>query len=324
MARKKFFSKLFRKQTKEQQAALTLVRSHAIDSSSHSSIAKMFAKHFAGGVDYYNVGHSNYRSDLFDVLARLGNTRINVMIHDVIPKEFPEFHDPSKVSRFSQKLVLASKYADRVICVSNAAQDSVRTALDELGHVPEFVMAHIGLSPISAKYAAFPKEIDLSRPYFVIVGTIEPRKNHALLLDVWDKLPEDGPQLVICGSRGWMNATLFTRLDKRKPNIIELSGLSDQTLAAVISESQGLLFPSLAEGFGLPPIEALSLGVPVYCSDLPVFFEILGDAVVCLPKTHYESWLRVVTNPSEANVNREKIDKFVPPTWDNHFNIVLS
>ncbi len=318
------FSRIFRKQTKEMQAALTLIRATAIDKAPTNGISRLLVRNFLPGVEFYNVGHSNYREGFFAALKDVLGAKINLMIHDAIPVEFPEFHSPASVQRFQRKLEIASKYANRIITISNAAKESVASALSALGPVPKIERAYIGLTALRPKYADFPESIDLSRPYYVTIGTIEPRKNHSLLLDVWDELPKNGPQLVICGTRGWMNSSLFERLDEGKQNVIELPNMGDETIAAVIAESQGLLFPTFAEGFGLPPVEALALGVPVFCSDLPVFYEVLGDAATYLPKENYKAWLRTLKEIPSSDTNRVQIEKFVAPTWDEHFNIVLS
>jgi len=318
-----FFSSLFRKQTKEQQAALTLLRKYRVDFTAHSGIGKMLIRNFMPGMSYYNVGHSNYRRPLFESLKNGVQARLHLMIHDVIPIEFPEFHEPKQVDRFRLKVALASEYADRVICVSAAAKESIKTALSAFGDVPNTVHAHIGIEKMEPRYAAFPNEVNLKRPFFVCVGTVEPRKNHDLLLSAWEGMPEDGPQLVICGARGWLNSSVFQRLDESGDSIIELSGLSDETVAALIVESKGLLCPSLAEGFGLPPVEAAALGVSVFCSDLPVFYEVLGNAAVYLPISSHYAWTQALTAAAESSANEVHEEKFVPPNWDEHFKVVL-
>lgn len=319
-----FFSSLFHKQSKEKQAALTLLRARAIDRSSSNGLSRLLVRNFLPGVEYFNIGHSNYRARLFSALKSTLGAKLSFMIHDAIPVEFPEFHSPASVKKFERKLGLVSKYADRIITISNSAKESVTSALEKFGPVPETDTAYLGVTVPQPLYAEFPEAIDLTRPYYVTVGTIEPRKNHSLLLDVWEALPENGPRLVICGTRGWMNTSLFERLDRGVQNVIELPNLSDETIAAVVAESQGLLFPTFAEGFGLPPVEALALGVRVFCSDIPVFYEILGDAPVYLPMSNHKAWLRVLKDVPSADANKVQIEKFVVPTWDEHFNIVLS
>jgi len=87
-----------------------------------------------------------------------------------------------------------------------------------------------------------------------------------------------------------------------------------------------LLFPSRAEGFGLPPIEAAALGVPVVCSDLPVIREVLGDIPVYLDATKRYQWKQITQSLLKGHRADKKLraeGAFSPPTWDDHFNNVL-
>lgn len=133
-------------------------------------------------------------------------------------------------------------------------------------------------------------------PYVVVCGTIEPRKNHRLLLALWQRLVEtEGPQtpkLVIAGRRGWNNAEVLARLDglPAQSPIIEAAGLSTAGLKRILANARALLMPSLAEGYGFPVVEALAAGTPVIASDIPVFREIGGDRVTYCDPRDSESW----------------------------------
>ena len=164
------------------------------------------------------------------------------------------------------------------------------------------------------------------------LGTIEPRKAHDLLLDLWDGMmaerPErDVPGLVSCGARGWNNDAVFARLDalpKGGP-VMECPGLSEGAVAALLQDSCGLLFPSHAEGYGLPPIEAAAMGVPVVLRDLPVYRETLGDIPVYLKET--ESYLlRDIVDQLSANghgMDRTSVSsRFEAPGWSDHFGVM--
>ena len=205
-----------------------------------------------------------------------------------------------------------------------------------LGPLPAGVVAPLGVGLPSAGPFTLP-ELDRSRPFFVTVGTIEPRKNHALLLDVWQalaaRLSADAmPQLVIAGSRGWLNRDVFARLDAHPPHVIEAPGLSDAALAGLLQASQGLLFPTLAEGFGLPPLEAAALGVPLIVSDLPVLRETLGDLAVYLSPTDVYSWMETIEQAAGGAPGRgdgmsgqDGTDGGrALPDWTAHFNTVLN
>jgi glycosyltransferase involved in cell wall biosynthesis len=162
------------------------------------------------------------------------------------------------------------------------------------------------------------------------VGTIEPRKNHGFLLDVWAALVRDGagpmPQLLICGTRGWLNAEVFARLDgdpMMGRDVFEVSGLDDAQLALVMTGARALLFPSRAEGFGLPAAEAVAMGVPAICNDLPVYREILGDNPVYAGVDDIYPWHKKITDIVADGEARRNCKAGGVPTWDGHFNTVL-
>ncbi|PCH65487.1 MAG: glycosyl transferase, partial [Rhodobacteraceae bacterium] len=256
------------------------------------------------------------------------NARINVLIHDTIPLDFPQFQRPGTPIKFRTLLRRVQARADLIICNSQDTQTRVTAHMQGLGDVPPMIVAHLGIEvPVAAP---LPPDLKPDRPYFVILGTIEPRKGHDLLLDIWDDLERetDAPTLLIIGRRGWNNEPVFTRLDARANQgaVKELSGLPDGVVTALLAGSRGLLFPSHAEGFGLPPVEAATLGVPIISSDLPVIREILADIPVYVSATERYQWQQAIKSLLQDRGNDEMRpvgSAFVPPTWDAHFNTVL-
>jgi glycosyltransferase involved in cell wall biosynthesis len=117
---------------------------------------------------------------------------------------------------------------------------------------------------------------------FLMVGTLEPRKGHVEVLDVFEKLWADGvdANLVIVGKKGWHTNELADRLQKHPENmqrLIWLQSISDECLQRLYVEADCLIAASLGEGFGLPLIEAAQHGLPVLARDLPVFKEVAGS-----------------------------------------------
>ena len=203
------------------------------------------------------------------------------------------------------------------------------------GEVPQGVVAHLGVDLAEPAPDELPKGLPPEGAYFVTVGTIEPRKNHALLLDIWERLvkqtpPQEMPHLVICGSRGWMNEEVFFRMDRSQlmgEHLHEHADLSDGAIAALLEGAAGALYPSFAEGFGLPAIEAAARGVPLVCADLPATREILKDIPVYASLKDSYLWQRrimtLVRGRQAGNTANSQAERVDPPTWAQHFNKVF-
>ncbi len=316
-------SRLARGQTAVQRAAQTDVRKLAIARTLPRGLGAMLRRHLPQGTTYLNTGHSNLTDRVLQAAKGLGG-RIGVFVHDVIPLEYPQFQRPETVEPFRAKMRRVQACADVIICNSADTLDRAGRVMAQWGPVPEGIVAHLGTELSAPRPDLLPDDLPPAGPYFVSVGTIEPRKNHALLLDVWDAMGAQAPTLVICGARGWNNAAVFARLDSRSDTrVIERAGLPDGAVAALLAGSCGLLFPSFAEGYGLPPVEAAALGVPVIANDLPVIREILGNIPVYVPADDRYLWEKTIKDMAEAAPQRREKSQFQAPGWSQHFNTVL-
>ncbi len=174
----------------------------------------------------------------------------------------------------------------------------------------------------------------MPEPYFVVLGTIEPRKNHLLLLNLWRRLVEEFgqqvPRLVVIGQRGWeceQVVDMLERCEALKGVVVELNGCDDVALATWLHHAQALLFPSFAEGYGIPLVEAMSLGTPVIASDLPVFHELAGDIPEYLDPLDGEGWRKAVLEytmlgSSLRNAQLVRLAGWQAPEWSAHFEKV--
>ena len=196
--------------------------------------------------------------------------------------------------------------------------------------LPPAIVSH--LAPHDRYGAVGQRRTD--RPYFVVLGTIEPRKNHVLLLHAWRRLVEHmgdrAPLLVIIGQRGWECENvidILERCDMLRGHVLEHAACTDAELADWLGPARALLFPTFTEGFGLPLVEALALGTPVIVSDLPVFSEIAGDIPDYLDPLDALGWMNLIRGYAEPDclarkLQVQRISRFVVPTWKNHFNRV--
>ena len=274
---------------------------------------------------YFNVGHTGLNEPSLPGWIARHRLRAVYLIHDLIPLTHPQFCRDGEAEKHKLRMdnVLAS--AAGVIGNSQATVRELGKHAEKQGYsMPPSVVAWLG----AEDFPHDPQPKSGGKPHFVVVGTIEGRKNHQLLLDVWRDIVADqgqeAPLLVIIGQRGWQAEDVFERLDRPgdlKGHVLELGTCNDDDLAEWIAGARALLMPSYAEGFGLPVMEALQLGTPVIATDLPVFREIAGDRPVYLDPTDKAGWKSAVESFAGAPRSGKAPD-FRAPTWQEHFTTV--
>ena len=275
------------------------------------------------GFVYFNVGHSNLTDEVLRAVDSCPGTTTAVLLHDTIPLDHPDFQRFGASPRFQKMLTAATRHADLFICSTKDVAERVRRRTAPSPHQPRLVVSPLGITPPAPAPEEIPPGMMPLRPFFVTLGTIEPRKNHALLLDIWADWGPGAPELLIIGRRGWRNEAVFARLDAGVPRVRELQGLGDGAVAALLRRAHGLLFPSLAEGFGLPPVEAAAMGVPVICSDLAACREVMLDWPVYADPTDRYEWKRQIKQLLH-DPNPMRLPPMSPPTWDAHLETVLA
>ncbi|QQA42857.1 glycosyltransferase family 4 protein [Pelagovum pacificum] len=300
------------------QAAEATVRALSIARCTRRRLVAMLSWNLPAGTTYLNLGHTNLTDRVLMAVRSLPDARVTVFIHDTIPLDLPHMQRTGSVPRFASFLSRAA-LADRVLTSSQAVLDSLEHHIDS---VPPVTVAPLGVDLTVPRPEQVPAELPPPGPYFVVLGTIEPRKNHALLLDIWEELEAEAT-LLILGSRGWNNEDVFARLDAEPQGVIEVAGLSDGAVASLLQGARALLFPSLAEGFGLPLIEAAALGTPVVCGDLAICREVLGDRGIYLATDDRYLWINTINELAEQ-APQNVFPSSAVPQWSDHFKIVLS
>jgi glycosyltransferase involved in cell wall biosynthesis len=301
------------------------------------SQAAHLVQHLPDGAVYLNVGHSNLEASVLGAFASGAQGGARVLLHDMIPLDFPQFQRAGTPQAFARRIAAVAASGCPVVVPSQAVAEDVRRHFAARDARPWLVVAPLGVTAPRLVAAAMPPGIATDRPYFVALGTIEPRKNHRLLLDLWAEfhrsLPAaDIPYLHIVGRRGWNNADVFETLD-RSPfvglTVFEHGDLDDAGVAALLAGARGLVQPSLAEGFGYPPHEALCLGVQPILSPLAVYRETLGDLPVYASPDELYQWREAIlalarNGEAEQVAIRSRLAEYRPGGWDAHFKAALT
>ena len=280
---------------------------------------------------YLNIGHTGLDKPGFREWTRRSGVRPIFLVHDLIPITHPEFCRAGEAERHRERMRTVLMTAAGVIGNSRATLDALAdfARAESLPNPPSLV-AWLGGDPLPNPNSAAGPE----RPTFVVLGTIEARKNHALLLDIWarliDRMGDRAPRLLIVGQRGWEAEHIFERLEndrKLRGHIEEIGRCTDQELANHLVGARALLFPSFIEGYGLPLVEAMGLAVPVIASDLPVFREIGGDIPHYLDPRDEGAWESAILDYAKVDsvardAQLKRMKGYRAPSWEGHFDRV--
>lgn len=222
---------------------------------------------------------------------KIRGARLVVVAYDVIPLSHPQFFHPQFVRRFSEWMQKVWAEADLVLCISEFTRQSVLNYGAKLCPAPPprtdvVCLGYDVAEPVTSEiqHSKLARVVSDPRPVFLCVGTIEPRKNHAILLDAFERRwSDDSPvRLVLIGRYGWLCEALIKRIRAHPRFGRELhwfDDVNDQDLMLTYARVTALVYPTLVEGFGLPLVEALAHGTPVLASDIPVFRELASRHV---------------------------------------------
>ena len=227
--------------------------------------------------------------------ARAVGTRLGVVQHDFIPLRHPELVPPKSTAVFRRWMRATLTRADFVLAVSETVARETRAELLALGRA-EIAKRHVATfrngsdfcetKPLQGARSRVRTSLQRflaagSVAPFLTVGTIEPRKNQAHLVEAFRRLHAVDPtaRLLVLGMVGWKGQSVAAAM-RRHPacgsGILHVSDASDAELLHAYHHARALVFPSLAEGYGLPIVEALAAGLPVLASDIPVHREVGG------------------------------------------------
>jgi glycosyltransferase involved in cell wall biosynthesis len=222
-------------------------------------------------------------------------------VHDLIFHHLPAHHKPLNRWYLNLTMPLYCRRATHVIAVSECTRRDLTAAYgippEKATVIYEAAAPRFRVQPPEA-VAAVRARYGLPDRYLLFVGTIEPRKNLSRLLAAFETIHADGLSdgLVIVGKRGWLYGDFFARLEKSlvQDAVLCPGYVPDEDLPAVYAGAQGLVFPSLYEGFGLPVLEAMACGTPVVASNASSIPEVGGDATLYFDPLDVEAMVEVI------------------------------
>ncbi len=221
-------------------------------------------------------------------------------IHDLLAVDRPEWFWGRESALHAQRLDLLARRGSGAAVASLSVEQSLRDHLARRGakHLP-IVRIPLPVAPIFSE----PRREDLrlaKARFFIVCGTIEPRKNHMVLLRTWrhliDRFGADAPKLVVVGKRGWNNEEIVKALEDKTlfGHVIEVTGLPTADYKRLLDHCLALLAPSFGEGFGLPVAEALAVRAPVLAADISPFREQKGSDVAYLDPSAEMEWREAI------------------------------
>jgi glycosyltransferase involved in cell wall biosynthesis len=242
---------------------------------------------FAGPADVYHF--TNY------ACPPLSRGRSVVTVYDTSFLRFPETVEPRNLAFVRSQVRRTARRADVVLATSDFAAAAISSGLgvepDRIRAIPPGLDAMFA-TPAADGIEALRFRFGLARPYLLSVGTVEPRKNLAFLADVFDAATWFDGDLVLAGALGWKYEPILDRLQaaRRSSAIRLLQGVGDDALPALYAGAEAFLFPSIDEGFGFPPLEAMACGTPVVASAGGALPEVLGEAARIVQGFDVDAW----------------------------------
>lgn len=297
-------------------------------------LAQSFSEHIPQGAIYLNIAQHCFEHPRFFRWIRTRPDILNVFfIHDLLPIDYPEYFPPSNAPIFERRLATAFEHADVFLTSTKSVSDRLSYEMRIRGLKSRPIhFAHFG-SPLE-HISYIPDMVCSPYPYFLMIGTIEPRKNHLMILHIWRdlvfELGDAAPKLILVGGRGWDNEQVLDLLERSSHlagHVIEVAGIPAHQLCKLIIGATALLVPAFDEGFGLPIVEALALGTPVIASDKPVFREVTQNCAKFLSPIDGIGWrsaIRELADPESMQSRNSRMTAagYNTPSWKTHFESV--
>lgn len=238
-----------------------------------------------------------------------------VTIHDLSLYAQTKTHEAKNVARGKRRIPIMARRADMIIAPSEATKREIEHYLhispERIRVVYEAARPKMRPLPPEACESVLQKH-GIQPPYLLYTGTIEPRKNLLKLIRAYSEIvhaTEHPPMLVLCGGRGWLDDEIYELVAELKlQRLVKFTGyVDDEDLPALYSACEIFVYPSLYEGFGLPPLEAMACGAPVVTSDTSSLPEVVGEAGVLVNPHEVSALTQALMNLLNDKRQREHL-----------------
>lgn len=232
------------------------------------------------------------------------NKIIILTIHDLAFIRFPQFNFDWFIKKYTKEVKRNAKLAKKIVADSKSTKDDIIKffKIDPAKVKIVYLASDSRFKKLAnqEKDKEVLKKYGIDKKYILSVGTIEPRKNYSTLIKAFNYIKHNNNnfncKLVIVGRTGWKSEAAYREreLSLYKDDILFIGRVSDKELVQIYNQAEIFAYPSLFEGFGLPPMEAMSCGLPVIASDSSSLKEVVGDAGILVPSEDYREISRQI------------------------------
>lgn len=229
-----------------------------------------------------------------------------ICIMDLAFERFPKYFKPKDLYQLRYWTRFSVLSAKKIITISQFSKSEINTLYQVPNDKIEVVYPgydtnrfNDGVAKNNSKRLALKKKYGLEEGYFVYIGTLQPRKNLVRLVDAFASLQRKNLKLAIVGMKnegrgGWMFETFLSRVKELglSDRVVLTGYVADEELPYLLAESLAYILPSLYEGFGIPPVEAMAIGVPVIVSDNSSLREVCGDSAIYIKDSYNPESIR--------------------------------
>lgn len=264
--------------------------------------------------------------------------KIITMVYDMVYKAFPETMNKKTLTMLCLNMKRSCSRADAIITISSFSKNEIIKYLDvppeKIYVMPCGVDSTIFHAQYDAEQVSKVKDIyGISDDYYLYLGTLEPRKNIVRLIEAYSLLRSRNscvPKLVIAGGKGWLYDDIFAKVNQLglQDDVLFTGYVDTSHVPLLFKGAYAFVFPSIYEGFGLPPLEAMACGTPVITSNVASLPEVVGDAALLVDPYSVDSiadGMEKIISDSQLRFHLSKrgLKRASEFSWDNSARIVL-